>query len=653
MDQLTHTLVAPGRIDLANEPDFQLGGLAIRPSRREVEGFGIGQTLQPRVMQVLVALMRPTSEVVSHDELIRRCWGGLTVGEDAVRRCIGQLRKLAAQWPDPPFSIETIGGVGYQLEVKAGRNAVAPSPSPPIERRLGRRALLVAAAAALLLLGLGVFRFVGLGDLGVAPPARRVAVLPLEALSGRPEARYVAAGVADEVSRALSASQVEALPRTDAAAMHRAAADPKAAALLGVGLLLSGSVQDVESDTLVNIQLDDARTHVTLWSGEFRRADGDAGALRGEVAAKVADLVGIAEYAREDPRVRRDDAAISALLAAHDLIRGNRSDSWGQLLDVSQQAVAREPDFAFGRAMAALADVYAIRWGAPAQQRAGLVADARKQAARAIALDPQQAGSYFALQFLAPDYRGREAVLLKGLATATHPAAPMAALYNSEGALLLAVGRPHDALPYIQRSAGLDPLSPVKAASLVEAYAMVGETGAAQELIEQAVARWPTHPALRAARLHLIGFYGDPAAARTLLATPVDLPGDLAPEALAAWRAFLAVRPTDDPQVARRVMHAADGGALDVETAVLMLAQLHDLNDAFSEAERIVGKPDRDPRFLFEPAAASLRRDRRFMDLAGQLGLPAYWRGTGRWPDACLGARTDSDCGAALAADAG
>jgi TolB-like protein/DNA-binding winged helix-turn-helix (wHTH) protein len=646
MDQLTRTLAAPGRIDLASEPDFRLGGLAIRPSRRQVEGLGISQTLQPRVMQVLVALTRPTSEVVSHDELIRRCWGGLTVGEGAVRRCIGQLRKLSAQWPEPPFSIQTIGGVGYQLGVELGPEGVESPPSGPTERRLSRRAWSLVAIATLLL-ALGAIRFVGPGE---APPARRVAVLPLEALSGRPEARYVAAGVADEVSRALSASQMEALPRTDVTALQRAAVNPKAAAQLGVGLVLSGSVQDVGNDTLVNVQLDDARTHVTLWSGDFRRAAGDAAALREEVATKVADLVGVAEYARENPRVRRDDAAISAVLAAHDLIRRNRSDSWGQLLALTQQVVTREPDFAFGHAMAAVADTYAIQWGAPAQQRPMLMANAHREAERAIALDPQEAGSYFALQFLAPDYQDREAVLLKGLATATHPAAPLAALYNSEGDLLLAVGRAHEALPFVQRSVGLDPLSAVKAVKLVEAYAMVGDVGAAQETIEQALARWPTHPGLRAARLHLAGFYGDPAAARTLLATPADLPGDLAPEALAAWRAFLAVRPGGDAQAARRVTHAADGGALDLQTAVLMLAQMHDLDDAFREAVRTAGQPDRNPTFLFEPAAAPLRQDRRFMDLATRFDLLAYWRGGGHWPDACPGARAEPDCAAALAA---
>ena len=87
------------RIDLAREADFAMGPLKVRPSRREIEGGGDRKVLQRRVMQVLVALAHPSAEVVSQDELISRCWGGLAVGEDAVGRCIGQLRRLAAQWP--------------------------------------------------------------------------------------------------------------------------------------------------------------------------------------------------------------------------------------------------------------------------------------------------------------------------------------------------------------------------------------------------------------------------------------------------------------------------------------------------------------------------------------------------------------------------
>ena len=84
----------PRPINLAREADFRLGGALVRPSTREVIAGGRREPVEPRVMQVLVALARRQGEVVSRDELIASCWGGRFVGEDAINRCIGQLRKL-------------------------------------------------------------------------------------------------------------------------------------------------------------------------------------------------------------------------------------------------------------------------------------------------------------------------------------------------------------------------------------------------------------------------------------------------------------------------------------------------------------------------------------------------------------------------------
>src|SRR5678815_921014 len=108
-DTLAHS------IDLAREPDFDLGLLHVRPATCEVLSSGDSQVLQRRVMQVLVALAQARGSVVSQSELIARCWRGLSVSDDAIVRCIGKLRKLAADYPDVPFEIETIPGVGYRL----------------------------------------------------------------------------------------------------------------------------------------------------------------------------------------------------------------------------------------------------------------------------------------------------------------------------------------------------------------------------------------------------------------------------------------------------------------------------------------------------------------------------------------------------------
>ncbi len=142
-------------IDLAREADFPLGALQVRPAAREVEAKAGKQTLEPRVMQVLVALARRSPSVVSRDELIAKCWAGRVVGDDAIHRCIARLRRLAASYGG--FVVETVPKVGYRLipdeagpPSTVGVEQSAPQLTPA---RLG----IVAGAAV----GLAAIAFVG------------------------------------------------------------------------------------------------------------------------------------------------------------------------------------------------------------------------------------------------------------------------------------------------------------------------------------------------------------------------------------------------------------------------------------------------------------------------------------------------------------
>src|SRR5262245_42430294 len=124
---------SPTFIDLARETDFSVGPLRVRPSLRQVESAGASETLEPRVMQVLVALAQKRGEVVSRDELTQRCWEGRAVGEDALGRCISRLRKLGET--DDAFSVETIPRVGYRLMAKeTGGEAAVDAAAPAIEQ---------------------------------------------------------------------------------------------------------------------------------------------------------------------------------------------------------------------------------------------------------------------------------------------------------------------------------------------------------------------------------------------------------------------------------------------------------------------------------------------------------------------------------------
>ncbi|WP_309644529.1 winged helix-turn-helix domain-containing protein [Phenylobacterium sp.] len=111
----TKSFASHRRLDLANEHDFQLGAFRVRPAYREVRRGDVIDILEPRVMQVLAALARRMGAVVSRDELLRDCWGDVSVTDDSLHRCIGRLRKLSDSDDHKSFVIETVPRVGYRL----------------------------------------------------------------------------------------------------------------------------------------------------------------------------------------------------------------------------------------------------------------------------------------------------------------------------------------------------------------------------------------------------------------------------------------------------------------------------------------------------------------------------------------------------------
>ena len=143
----------PEAVDLAHQSDFPLGALVVQPSIRTVSGNGAAEVLEPRVMQVPVALARRRGAVVSRDELVNDCWAGRVVGDDAISRCIIRLRRLGEAHGG--FVVETIPRVGYRLTEKVVGPPLAPtaameaaSPAAPQPAR-STRPWIVAAVAAL------------------------------------------------------------------------------------------------------------------------------------------------------------------------------------------------------------------------------------------------------------------------------------------------------------------------------------------------------------------------------------------------------------------------------------------------------------------------------------------------------------------------
>ena len=126
--------VRSGAIDLARIDQLEVGPLVISPSTLQVAMGGERWTLEPRIMQVLTALVGARGAVLRRDDLIDLCWSGRTVGDNAIHRAISRLRDLLNEATEGGVTIETIPRVGYRLAVlpAAGSAAgLAPSVTEP------------------------------------------------------------------------------------------------------------------------------------------------------------------------------------------------------------------------------------------------------------------------------------------------------------------------------------------------------------------------------------------------------------------------------------------------------------------------------------------------------------------------------------------
>lgn len=160
-------------VNLAHVSPFSFGSLEVHPSLCEVvEGLS-RESIEPRVMQVLVALTEADGAVVTRDELIQRCWAGRAISEDALNRVIAKVRRVASGPGRDAFHIETVTKVGYrlvrrELSATGDGQAVAPATPPP---RPGHWLIAIGIAAAAGLTAIGASVAVVKHESRPVPPA--------------------------------------------------------------------------------------------------------------------------------------------------------------------------------------------------------------------------------------------------------------------------------------------------------------------------------------------------------------------------------------------------------------------------------------------------------------------------------------------------
>ena len=327
------------RIDLADEPDFDLGEARVQPAERSVTVNGERRELQPRVMQVLVALAKAKGAVVSRDRLFELCWDGRIVGDDALNRCIQSLRHLAREFAPQPFTIDTMARVGHRLVVPENKLA-GTAPSKGLRARL-------AVAAGLALLLLAVAGFIVWQQRSIATAPASIAVLPFRNLgTGDP---YFAEGIGEEILGQLarephfrvagssSSSQFGENPNVNEVARR-----------LHVDYILEGSVRRQGDRVRVNAGLVRASDGIRLWSDSYDGKLDDIFAIQQRIGTAIAGALQrkLVRYpALSGPLVTKGEA-YNLYLAARALIRTNNRRVAPTAVDLLRDAIRIDPGYA-------------------------------------------------------------------------------------------------------------------------------------------------------------------------------------------------------------------------------------------------------------------------------------------------------------------
>lgn len=211
------------------------------------------------------------------------------------------------------------------------------------------------------------------------------------------------------------------------------------------------------------------------------------------------------------------------------------------------------------------------------------------------------------------------------------------------------VGRMKDALHDAQRAVQFDPLSPSARSGLASTYAYAGQLEAAEAELDEAERLWPGAGSVVSARYRIDLRYGDARAALALLDS-----GEIASQNIAEARAFLNARIDRSPvNLNRALAEARAWFASDPESLSNPIQSMAEFGRVDELVQILMAA---DPKLipgltsvLFRPQFSALHHDRRFMAIAGRLGLIDYWRTTGKWPDFCREPELPYNCKAEAA----
>ena len=551
-------------------------------------------------------------------------WSGDT-SDRAWQAFLGDVRELIAKGSalaaDLPRQVVTVPSIKETLKTGRNGSALTDHPAALASARISRRAVIVAGAGVAAMAGIG-----GWAWLKPSPAlgSTRIAVMPFANMSGDPGQAYFSDGIAEELRSALTRIGMEVIGRASSDAVKDL--DTKtAAAKLGVGNILTGSVRRSPTTIRIDAQLVTGRDGVEKWAQSYDRAPGDTIKIQTDIATQVASALSIALGAAKRAALKlggtADSGALDLYLQASELDRNADSPEAAlKIITLTEAMLARDPNYGDAYLLRSAAQVgYGARYATSTEQRAALLDRAQQSALHAAALMPgsgRPAAYLASISAVRLDFASAVHGLERALASTPNDVSLLeGAIFN-----LAALTDGPQPLQLANRAINLDPVNP-------DAYFSRGVCLYVLRRFEDAILTFGKALALAPQR-------GRPrfwiACCQTLLNRAED-----AHQSISGLRA-------DDPfrQIVEALLAARSGDRASANAHVAKIsgaiadqgsyqyaeiyAQLGYLDKAFSSLEKAVEIRDPGLQFLkHDPFFDPIRRDPRYAELVTRLKFPA------------------------------
>jgi TolB-like protein/DNA-binding winged helix-turn-helix (wHTH) protein len=443
--------------------------------------------LPKRPFDVLRFLIENRERVISRDEFLDKFWDGCEVYDDALRKCVGTIRKAIGDKGKPPRFIETYYGGGFRFigsiseEKKEITNAVLVKNRPAAAEIINNTQYLIRyrkLLTATLLLGILFFGSLGFyvysnefyvysndkegqsgNSMQTSTPVRSIAVLPLKNLTGDANNEYFSDGVTESIITELSrVSELRTVSRSSTFALKDKEIDPREAGRkLTVDALLEGSLQKKGDLMSVSVRLISTRDGSILWtSQDFERSTAYLHELQDTISCNIAAELRMTLCDTSAGQKTTNADAYRAYLKGRYHWNKRSSEGIKKSIEFYKQAINLDPGYA--QAYAGLSESYVQGiWHVPFISKE-ILPQAEEAALKAVELDDMLAEAHTALANvyeLGWNWATAESELQRAIERNPH----YARAHHVQAFLYMITGRNDEAIDAIERAEELDPLN--------------------------------------------------------------------------------------------------------------------------------------------------------------------------------------------------